>query len=320
MRVFISRIVPDQGLRKLAKAKLDLDIWPDPLPPPREVFLEKVRGCSGILAMLSDRIDAEVMEAAGESLRVVSNFAVGTNNIDLEEARRRGIAVGNTPDVLTDATADLAMALLLGASRRLGEAQAYVKADKSKTWEPVGHIGVDLRGKTLGIFGMGRIGAAVAQRCAGGWGMKVVYCSRTPKTAIAPKGAEHVDFKTLLEVSDFVSVHAPLTQETRGIFDAKAFAAMKSTAVFVNTGRGEIHDQVALADALQQGQLFSAGLDVTAPEPIEKNDPLLSLPNCIVLPHIGSATIQSRNAMADIAAENLLLGLKGQPLRCAVEA
>lgn len=320
MRVFISRIVPEQGLRKLEEAGLDLDIWREPLPPPRAVFLERVRGCSGILAMLSDRIDAEVMDISGPSLRVISNYAVGTNNIDLEEARRRGIAVGNTPDVLTDATADLAMALLLGASRRLGEAQAYVKADKWKTWEPVGHIGVDLRGKTLGIFGMGRIGAAVAQRCAGGWGMKVVYCSRTPKTAIAPKGAEHVDFKTLLEVSDFVSVHAPLTQETRGVFDAKAFGAMKSTAVFVNTGRGEIHDQAALADALRQGQLFSAGLDVTAPEPIEKNDPLLSLPNCIVLPHIGSATIQSRNAMADIAAENLLLGLRGKPLRCAVEA
>ena len=165
---------------------------------------------------------------------------------------------------------------------------------------------------------MGRIGAAVAQRCSDGWGMEVVYCSRTPKDNIAPPGSRRVDFDSLLRVSDFVCVHAPLTQETFQKFNSDAFEKMKSTAVFVNTGRGEIHDQNALAKALRDGIIFSAGLDVTDPEPISMDDPLLDLPNCLVLPHIGSATVQSRDAMADIAADNILLGLQGSPLRCSV--
>ena len=167
---------------------------------------------------------------------------------------------------------------------------------------------------------MGRIGAALAQRCAGGWGMEVVYCSRESKDAIAPKGSKHVDFDTLLRVSDFISVHAPLTQETKGKFNAYAFSKMKPTAVFVNTGRGEIHNQADLAQALEKKHIFSAGLDVTSPEPIPQTDPLLRLPNCLVLPHIGSATVASRSAMAEIAADNLLLGLQGKALRCAVKA
>lgn len=318
MRVFVSRIIPEQGLQKLQDAGCDLEVWPDPLPPSPEVLRQRVQGCHGILSMLSDRIDREVMDAAGDTLRVISNFAVGTNNIDLKEAEHRGVAVGNTPDVLTDATADLAMALILGAARRLGEAQDFVKAGKWKTWEPVGHIGMDLKGKTLGVFGMGRIGAALARRCAGGWDMDVVYCSRTPKEHIAPTGAKRVDFNTLLSVSDFVSVHAPLTHETHERFNADAFNRMKSTSVFVNTGRGEIHNQSDLLDALQKKHIFSAGLDVTSPEPLSSNDPLLRLPNCIVLPHIGSATVASRTAMAEIAADNLLRGLAREPLRCAV--
>ena len=318
MRVFVSRIIPESGLLKLREAGLDLDVWPHALPPNQEVLLERIRGCHGILSMLSDSLDAEVMDAAGAQLKVISNFAVGTNNIDLQEATRRGISVGNTPDVLTDATADLAMALLLGAARRIGEAQSYVKAGAWKSWEPIGHMGVDLKAKTLGIYGMGRIGAALAHRCAGGWGMKVVYCSRHPKDDIAPEGAERVDFNTLLEVSDFVSVHTPLTEETRGRFNADAFKRMKPTAVFINTARGPIHDQEALHAALKTQQIFAAGLDVTQPEPMDVTDPLLSLPNCIVLPHIGSATIQTRRTMAAIAADNILLGLEGRPLRCSV--
>ena len=318
MRVFVSRIIPESGLHRLKEAGVDLEVWPHPLPPSQETLLERVSGCHGILSMLSDSLDAEVMDAAGVQLKVISNFAVGTNNIDLQEATRRGISVGNTPDVLTDATADLAMALLLGAARRIGEAQSYVKAGAWKSWEPVGHMGVDLKEKTLGIYGMGRIGAALAERCAGGWGMKVVYCSRHPKDHIAPPGAERVDFNTLLEVSDFVSVHTPLTEETQGRFNADAFKRMKPTAVFINTARGPIHDQGALHTALKTQQIFAAGLDVTQPEPMNATDPLLSLPNCIVLPHIGSATIQTRNTMATIAAENILLGLDGRPLRCPV--
>ena len=318
MRIFVSRAIPSCGLDKLSEAGCDVDVWPDPLPPSREEFLKRVRGCSGILSMLSDPIDSAVMQEAGASLRVISNFAVGTNNIDLAEAMVRGIAVGNTPDVLTDATADLTVALLLSAARRLGEAQQYVKDGRWRTWEPLGHLGRSLHGKTLGIFGMGRIGSAVAHRCSGGWGMEVVYCSRTPKDHMAPEGSRHVDFDTLLEVSDFICVHAPLTQNTFHQFGFDAFKRMKTTAVFVNTGRGEIHDQKALSKALKEGLIFSAGLDVTSPEPIASDDSLLGLPNCIVLPHIGSATVESREAMADIAADNLLLGLRGSPLRCPV--
>lgn len=319
MHVFVTRAIPEAGLRILRAAGLTVDVWAGELPPDREALLARVAGCDGLLSLLTDRIDDVVMDAAGPGLKVISNFAVGVNNVDVTEAAGRGIGVGHTPDVLTEATADLAFALLIGAARRIGEAQRYVREGQWQTWNPRGHVGQDLTGKTLGIFGLGRIGAALARRCVGGWNMKVVYCNRQPRPERAqPLGAEPVELETLLEVSDFVSVHAPLTPDTAGIFDASAFARMKSTAVFVNTARGGLHDEDALYEALSTQQIFAAGLDVTNPEPMRSDARLLTLPNCIVLPHIASATTASRDAMATIAADNIVRGLAGQPLRCPV--
>jgi glyoxylate reductase len=319
-RVFVTREIPAAGLDRITAA-CDADVWREALPPPRAVLLNRVAGCDGLLTLLTERIDAEVMNAAGPQLKVISNFAVGFNNIDVEEATRRGIRVGNTPDVLTDATADLAFALMIGAARRIGEGRDYIRHEKWRTWEPLGHIGVDLVGRTLGIVGMGRIGFAMAKRCRGGWGMRVVYSDWIRnEQAERELAAEHVDFDRLLADSDFVSVHTDLNDATRGLFNAAAFAKMKRTAVFVNSARGPIHNQRDLYRALREGQIFAAGLDVTEPEPIPLDDPLLTLPNCLIAPHVGSATISSRNGMAEIAADNLLAGLRNQPLRCWVNA
>jgi glyoxylate reductase len=285
------------------------------------VLLKKVAGCDGILALLTDKVDAELMDAAGSQLKVISNFAVGTNNVDIDEATRRGIRVGNTPDVLTDATADMALALMLSAARRITESQDYVRQQHWKTWEPLGMIGQDLVGKTLGIVGMGRIGQATAKRCRGGWDMKILYHSRSVnEEAERQLGARRVDWPTVLAESDFVSVHTSLNEATKGMFNKIAFESMKPTAVFVNTARGPIHVHADLYAALRGGQIFSAGLDVTDPEPILPDDPLLTLANCVIAPHIGSATVSSRDGMAEIAADNLLAGLRGQPLRCWVNS
>jgi glyoxylate reductase len=317
-RVFVTREIPEAGLSRVRQA-CDAEIWQEALPPSRPTLLEKVAGCAGILSLLTEKIDAELMDAAGPQLKVISNFAVGYNNIDIDEATRRGIRVGNTPDVLTDATADMAFALLICAARRITESRDYVNAGKWKTWEPLGHIGVDLIDKTIGIVGMGRIGFAMAKRCHGGWGMRVLYYDKY-RSELAEKqfGAKQVDFDTLLAESDFVSVHTDLNESTAGMFNAATFAKMKNTAVFVNSARGPIHQPRDLYQALKNGEIFAAGLDVTDPEPIKMEDPLLTLANCVIAPHIASATVASRNGMAEIAADNLIAGLKGEPLRCWV--
>lgn len=318
-RVFVTRRIPDAGLEKVC-ANCETEVWSEQLPPSRDVLLEKVAGCEGVLSLLTERVDAEFFDAAGPQLKVISNFAVGYNNIDIAEAARRGIAVGNTPDVLTDATADMAFALLISAARRIVESQDYVRRGDWKTWEPLGMIGADLRERTLGVVGMGRIGMAMASRCFGGWNMRVLYHDQRRNEAAEQQfGAQQVDFETLLAESDFVSVHTDLNETTQSLFNAEAFAKMKSTAVFVNSARGPIHNQADLYEALRDGQIFAAGLDVTDPEPIPRDDPLLTLPNCVIAPHIASATVSSRNGMAEIAADNLLAGLRGQPLRCGVK-
>jgi len=228
-KVFVARRIPEVGLAKV-QAACEAEVWPDPLPPPRHVLLEKVAGCEGLLSLLTDRVDAELL-AAAPKLRVVSNYAVGFNNIDVPACTARGVAVGNTPDVLTDATADMALALLLAAARRICESQQYAREGKWKTWEPLGHIGQDLVGKTLGIVGMGRIGLAVARRCRGGWGMRVIYHDvRRHEGAERELGAVHVPFARLLAESDFISVHANLDDTTRGLFNAAAFAQMKPSS------------------------------------------------------------------------------------------
>ena len=317
-RVFVTRRIPEVGLTQVTES-CAAEVWTGPLPPSRDVLLDKIRGCHGVLTLLTEKVDAQFMDAAGSDLKVISNFAVGFNNIDIQEATRRGIRVGNTPGVLTDATADMAFALLIAAARRIVEAQDYVRGGNWKTWEPLGHIGQDLTGATIGIVGMGRIGVSMARRCHGGWGMRVLYHDKfRNEQAEQEFGARQVDFDTLLADSDFVSVHTDLNESTQGMFDRAAFEKMKSTAVFVNSARGPLHVQADLCEALRSGAIFAAGLDVTDPEPLDDDDPILGLPNCVIAPHIASATVSSRNGMARIAADNLIAGLSGKPLRCWV--
>jgi glyoxylate reductase len=309
-RVFVGRPIPDAGLELLRDSCI-VQVWPGPLPPAPAELREAVRGCAGILSLLTDRIDSSAMDAAGSGLKVISNFAVGVDNVDVGEATRRGIPVGNTPDVLTETTADLAWALLMSAARRIVEGDRYVREGLWKTWEPRLLLGREVAGATLGIVGYGRIGKAVARR-AHGFGMRVLVTSRHPDAS--DERVSFVNFATLLEESDFISIHTPLTDETRGLFDRAAFGRMKAGAILINTARGPVVDSSALAEALASGKLTGAGLDVTDPEPIPMDSPLLRLPNCVVVPHIGSATVQTRDRMARMAATNLLAGLRGEPL------
>jgi len=316
-RVFVSRRIPDAGLQRILAAT-DAEVWPDQLPPPYHVLRQKISNCDGLVSLLTDRIDAALLDAAPK-LKVLSNFAVGFNNIDVPAATARGIAVGNTPGALTDATADLAFALRLAAARRVVESSIDARAGKWKTWEPLGYLGVDLAGKTLGIAGMGRIGHAMAKRAHGGWDMKILYHDEIPNPkAETDLGARRVDLDTLLRQSDFISVHASLTESSKGMFGAGEFAKMKRTAVFINSARGPLVNQQALVEALKAGTIFAAAVDVTDPEPPDPNDPLLHLPNAVVVPHIASATHTTRDGMAEICADNLIAGVTGLPLRAWV--
>ena len=317
-KVFVSRVIPSTGLDQIQKV-CNTDVWPDALPPTRAELLRRVSGCEAVLTLLTELVDDEFFDAAGPQLKVVSNYAVGFNNIDIDQATRRGIRVGNTPDVLTEATADMAFSLLIAASRRIVEAADYVRAGKWQTWEPLGHIGLDLSKKTIGIVGMGRIGYAMAKKCQGGWDMSVLYCDKLRnERAEGQLGARQVDLETLLAQSDFVSAHVNLDEATVGMFDAPTFRKMKPTTVFINTARGALHNQSDLYAALSNHEIFAAGLDVTDPEPIAADDPLLRLPNCVIVPHIASATVSSRNRMSQIAAKNILAGLEGKLLLCCV--
>lgn len=316
-RIFVSRLLPQTGLDRIAAA-CDMEVWPEQLPPPYDVLKAKIKDCDGLVSLLTDKIDAPLLDAAPK-LKVVSNFAVGFNNIDVAACTERGIAVGNTPGVLTDATADMAMVLLLTASRRLVESVIDARSGRWKTWEPVGWLGQDLANRTVGIVGMGRIGFAFAKRCRFGWNMKVLY-SDVNRNDLAEKelGATHVDLDKLLKESDFVSVHTDLNPQTKGMFNAQRFAQMKKTAVFINTARGTLVDQQALADALRNGVIFAAGLDVTDPEPLPLSSELFQLANCTIAPHIASATVHTRDEMARICAENVIAGATGGQLTAPV--
>ena len=297
-RVFVTRRLPGTALKRLA-AEHEVDVWPERMPPLQDVLRERAARVDGLLALLTDRVDAALLEACPD-LRVISNYAVGSDNVDLEAAAARGIPVGITPDVLTEATADLAFAGLLAAARRLPEALAAVRSGAWLTWEPDWLLGHDVYGATLGIVGYGRIGQAVARR-AEGFSMRILATPRVP-------------LDELLAQSDAVTLHVPLTSETRHLIDADALARMKPTAILVNTARGGVVDQQALARALHRGGIAGAALDVTDPEPLPPDHPLLAAPNLLVLPHIGSATHTARERMADLAVDNLLAGLAGKPL------
>jgi glyoxylate reductase len=297
--VFVTRALPGGALERLAEAH-DVDVWPGDMPPTPDELRARAADADGLLTLLADRVDPDLLDAAPK-LRAIANYAVGSDNIDLDAVRARGIAVGVTPGVLTEATADLAFALLLAAARRLPEAADAVRDGRWRTWEPAGWLGRDVHGATLAIVGAGRIGQAVARR-ARGFDKTVLTVGRDD------------DLHAALAQADFVSLHAPLTPATRGLIDAAALSAMKPTAILVNTSRGPVVDQAALAAALRDGTIAAAALDVTDPEPLPADDPLLEAPNLLVVPHIASATHATRERMADLAVDNLLEALAGRPM------
>jgi glyoxylate reductase len=300
-RVFITRAFPFAALERL-KAEHDVDLWDENTPPPRDALLEHAARADALLTIITERVDAELFDAA-PSVKAVANLAVGTDNIDLDEAARRGIPVGNTPGVLTDATADIAFALLLGIARRIAEGDRQVREGRWEPWYPTHMIGGDTTGTTLGIVGWGRIGQAMARR-GEGFGMEVIHHSRS----------SGVPLDELLERADYVSLHTPLTAETRHLIGADELRRMKKTAYLINTARGGVVDQVALRAALEQGEIAGAGLDVTDPEPLPADDPLLRAPNLLVVPHVGSATTRTRTRMAEMAVDNLLAALAGREM------
>ncbi|XP_025893868.1 glyoxylate reductase/hydroxypyruvate reductase [Nothoprocta perdicaria] len=316
MEVFVTRRIPPAGLRTLSEAGgCAVRLWDSEEPVPRAELLAAVAGKQGLLCLLSDRVDRELLEAAGPSLKVISTMSVGFDHLDLHEIKKRGIRVGYTPDVLTDATAELSVALLLATCRRLPESAEEVKNGGWTTWKPLWMCGYGLSGSTVGIIGLGRIGQAVARRLKPFGVKKFLYTGSRPKTEIAAEfQAEFVPITRLAEEADFVVVTCALTPETQGICNKDFFSRMRKNAVFINTSRGAVVNQEDLYDALVNGQIAAAGLDVTTPEPLPTDHPLLSLKNCVILPHIGSATYTTRNTMSVLAANNLLAGLRGEPM------
>ncbi len=314
--VFVTRHLTPEAEEKL-HAFCQAEFWPEETPPPHDILLEKTRTVDGLITLLTDPVDQAVIENA-ENLKVISQVAVGVDNIDLDAARARNIPVGHTPDLLTDATADLAFTLLMAAARRLGEAVDYAKDGHWKTWQLTKFMGEEVHGGTLGIIGMGRIGQAVARR-AKGFDMRILYVNRSPvPEAQTELGAIPASLPELLSESDFISLHVPLNDESEGLIGAPQLEMMKPHAILVNTARGAVVDTDALVKALKTGQIGYAALDVTDPEPLPHTHELYSLPNALITPHIGSATRMARNQTSLLAVNNLLAGLKGFPLPKAV--
>jgi glyoxylate reductase len=294
------------------QATATVEVWSDRNPPPYSWLVDKSKTIDGLLCLLTDSIDAALISAS-PTLRVISQMAVGYDNIDIPTATIHHIPVGHTPGVLTSATADLTWALLMAAARRIVEADRFTRSGQWTTWEPELLLGPDVAGATLGIIGLGRIGQAIAQR-ARGFEMQILYTGKQRQSAEVEAGARWVDFETLLRTSDFITLHAPLTAETYHLIDDRAFGLMKPTAILINTARGAMVDPEALYRALQSGQIAGAALDVTDPEPMPLDSPLLNLENLIITPHIGSASRPTRAKMAAMAVENLMAGLKGDRL------
>lgn len=309
-KIVVTRQIPEAGLA-LLRDRGEVTIWEDELPPSAEELDALLGDADGALTLLTDKIDGEVLDKH-PNLKVVSNFAVGYDNIDADAATERGVLVCNTPDVLTAATADHTWALLMSAARRIPESIEYVRDGKWRTWGPLLLLGQEISGATLGIVGLGRIGKEVAKR-AGGFGMRVLAHDEYQDTAFAAaNNVEYTDLDTVLREADFLTLHVALTPETRHLIGAAQFAAMKPTAILINASRGPVVDTDALVTALQSGQILAAALDVTDPEPLRADHPLANMPNCIVVPHTASATVQTRDAMATLAARNLVAGLAGE--------
>ncbi|NPV52475.1 MAG: D-glycerate dehydrogenase [Firmicutes bacterium] len=309
-KVYVTRKIPEAGLDIIRKVA-DVKVWDGELPPPREIILKEIRDVDGIISLLTDKMDAEAMDA-GEKLKVISNYAVGFDNIDIPEATKRGIAVTNTPGVLTDTTADFAFALLMASARRIVEADKHTRQGKWKTWVPTGFLGQDIHHATLGLVGLGRIGYEMARR-ATGFSMKLLYYDVYRNEKFEKElGIEYVELPELLQRSDFVSLHVPLTDKTYHLIGRQELAMMKKTAILINTARGPIVDLDALYEALRDGKIAGAGLDVTEPEPIPANHPILGLDNLTIAPHIASASVATRTKMATMAAEGCAAILKGE--------
>ena len=310
MRVFITRKIPEEGIEILRREGHQVDIFPYDRPPKKEEIIAGVKNADALISLLTDRIDKEVIDSAPK-LKVIGNYAVGYNNIDVEYAKKKGITVTNTPGVLTDATADLAFALLLAAARRVVEGDKFMRDEKFNGWAPMLLLGKDVWGATIGIIGAGRIGQAVGRR-AKGFNMHILYYSRTRKPDFEEEtGARFVDLETLLKESDFITIHTPLTEETLHLIGQKEFEIMKDGAVLINTARGEVVDEKAMIEALKSGKLFAAALDVFYGEP-DVNPELFKLPNVVLTPHAGSATEKTRRKMAEMVCEDVARVLRGE--------
>lgn len=312
--VFVTREIPDAGLQIMRK-NVRTRVWSKETPPSKQQIVEGAKGCAGLVSLLSDPIDAEVIDSLPD-LRVIAQYAVGFDNIDIKAASAKGVIVTNTPGVLTETTADLTWALIMAASRRIVEADRYVRDGRWQVaWGPKMMLGRDVYGAALGVIGMGRIGMAVARR-AKGFNMRILFTSKPDDdpthTAERELGAQRVDLDTLLAESDIVTVHVPLTEETKKMIGRREFKQMKKGAVFVNTSRGAVVDEEALIEALQSGHLHAAGLDVFAKEPLPSESRLRTLPNAVLMPHIGSASYATRDRMAEMCANNLIAALRGE--------
>jgi glyoxylate reductase len=309
-KVYVTRILPKPAMERI-NSFCDAKTWDGDLPPPREVIISSISDVEGLVPLLTDKIDADLMDKAPK-LKVISNYAVGFDNIDVQAATKRGILVANTPGVLTETTADLTFALLMSAARRVVEGDKVVRAGKWKTWGPMILLGQDVHGATLGIVGLGRIGVAIARR-AKGFGMKILYYDVSRQKQVEQElGVQYVELDKLLSESDFVTLHTNLTSQTHHLIGDKQFEMMKETCVLINTSRGPIVDNMALFRALRDGKIAYGALDVTEPEPLPADHPLLTLDNVIVVPHIASASGATRTKMGLMAAENLIAGLKGE--------
>lgn len=315
MKVLVTLDIPSVGIENLKKEGLEVAVWEEGRPMTPDELLEQAKKADALLSTSSDKLDSQFLRASSH-LKIISQFSAGYDNMDVAEAARLGIVLANAPDAMTDATADIAFMLMLATSRKLCYMHKKIIGGDWGEFRPQANLGMELKGKTLGIFGLGKIGFELAKRCKGAYEMDILYTNRSRnKLAEEKLGAKWVPFGELLEKSDVVSVHSALTEQTKGLFNAAVFRKMKKSAIFINTSRGAVHDERDLSEALRTGDIWGAGLDVTNPEPMDKNNPLLFMENVAVAPHIGSATIEARNEMSRQAAENIIQFSRGEEVR-----
>jgi glyoxylate reductase len=314
VKVLLSRQFPERGIEMMRNEGFELTVWEEDRPMTQKELIEKARSHTALLCTLSEKIDKTFLDEC-RHLDIISQFGVGYDNIDVDQATRQGIHVGNTPGVLSDATADVAFGLMINVARKMFYLHKSISKGEWNYFRPNANLGIELKNRTLGIFGLGRIGLEMAKRCKGAYNMEVIYHNRSKKSEAEREiGARYVGFDELIENSDVLSVHASLSKETYGRFDKEVFGRMKSSAIFINTARGSIHNEEDLINALDKGIIWGAGLDVTNPEPMAPSNPLLNMENVAVLPHIGSATVETRNKMSELAALNIIELYRGNEI------